>query len=104
MCSGLEVTFKPHTCEVRQESSGKILFTESRNKNVYILYLDELPVESCFIPLEKDKWIWHKRAGHISMETISIKEAIIDESWIEAMKEEVNQFEKNQVWTLVPNP
>jgi transposase InsO family protein len=69
--SGFEVTFKPHTCEVRQESSGKILFTGSRNKNVYVLYLDELPVESCFISLEKDKWIWHKRAGHISMETIS---------------------------------
>jgi len=69
--SGLEVTFKPHTCEVRQGSSGKILFTRSRNKNVYILYLDELPVESCFISLEKDKWIWHKRAGYISMKTIS---------------------------------
>jgi len=68
---GLEVIFKPHTCEVRQISSGKILFTGSRNKNVYTLCLDELPVESCFISLEKDKWIWHKRAGHISMETIS---------------------------------
>jgi len=69
--SGLEVTFKPNTCEVRQESSGKILFTGSRNKNVYVIYLDELTVESFFISLEKDKWIWHKRAGHISMETIS---------------------------------
>ncbi|GAU37878.1 hypothetical protein TSUD_395620 [Trifolium subterraneum] len=25
---------------------------------------DELPPESCFVSLEKDKWIWHKRAGH----------------------------------------
>jgi len=38
------------------------------------------------------------------IEPKSIKEAIIDESWIEAMKEELNQFEKNQVWTLVPDP
>jgi len=38
------------------------------------------------------------------IETKSIKEAIIDESWVEAMKEELFQFDKNQVWTLVPNP
>jgi len=69
--SGFEVIFKPHTCEVRQISSGKILLTWSRNKNLYILYIDELPAESCFISLQKDKWIWHKRAGHVSMETIS---------------------------------
>jgi len=53
--SGLEVIFKPHTCEVRQISSGKILFTGSKNKNVYTLYIDELPVESCFISLERKK-------------------------------------------------
>ena len=27
--------------------------------------------ESCFMSLEKDKWIWHKRAGHVSMKTIA---------------------------------
>ncbi|GAU46301.1 hypothetical protein TSUD_283270, partial [Trifolium subterraneum] len=32
---------------------------------------DELPPESCFVSLEKDKWIWHKRAGHVSMKTMS---------------------------------
>jgi hypothetical protein len=40
-------------------------------KNVYVLYLDELPAESCFVSLEKDKWIWHKRAGHVSMRTLA---------------------------------
>ncbi|GAU41423.1 hypothetical protein TSUD_26030 [Trifolium subterraneum] len=142
---------------------------------------DELPPESCFVSLEKDKWIWHKRAGHVSMKTMSklskldlvreeeepvivqnhdsdenptpqgppktwrivgyhppdqiigntedgvrtrkalqdvetilglisqieprsINEAIIDEFWIEAMKEELHQFEKNEVWNLVPFP
>ncbi|GAU51764.1 hypothetical protein TSUD_415530 [Trifolium subterraneum] len=30
--------------------------------------------------------------------------AIIDESWVEAMKEELHQFEKNEVWNLVPFP
>ena len=36
------------------------------------------------------------------IEPRSINEAIIDESWIEAMKEELHQFEKNEVWNLVP--
>ncbi|KAK2363219.1 hypothetical protein QL285_088223 [Trifolium repens] len=38
------------------------------------------------------------------IEPKSIDEAIIDESWIEAMKEELLQFEKNEVWKLVPCP
>jgi len=38
------------------------------------------------------------------IEPKSIKDAIIDESWVEAMKEELQQFERNQVWTLVPEP
>ncbi|XP_045791328.1 uncharacterized protein LOC123886036 [Trifolium pratense] len=69
--SGLEVIFKTHTCEIKQISSGKTLFNGLRKKNVYVIYLDELPVESCFVSLEKDKWIWHKRAGHVNMRTIA---------------------------------
>ncbi|XP_045791896.1 uncharacterized protein LOC123886637 [Trifolium pratense] len=38
------------------------------------------------------------------IEPKSIGEAIIDNSWVEAMKEELLQFEKNQVWLLVPSP
>nr|XP_004516438.1 uncharacterized protein LOC101489517 [Cicer arietinum] len=34
----------------------------------------------------------------------NIKEALMDHDWIVAMKEELNQFERNQVWTLVPKP
>ncbi|PNX57198.1 hypothetical protein L195_g058573 [Trifolium pratense] len=38
------------------------------------------------------------------IEPKSIDEAIIDESWTEAMKEELLQFERNEVWKLVPKP
>nr|XP_027191165.1 uncharacterized protein LOC113787027 [Cicer arietinum] len=38
------------------------------------------------------------------IEPKSIKDAITDQSWINAMKEELLQFEKNEVWTLVPDP
>ena len=38
------------------------------------------------------------------IEPKSIDEAIDDEDWILAMQEELNQFERNKVWTLVPRP
>ncbi|XP_072094203.1 uncharacterized protein [Arachis hypogaea] len=34
----------------------------------------------------------------------NIQEALADPSWVLAMKEELQQFEKNQVWSLVPYP
>ena len=34
----------------------------------------------------------------------SIKDALGNDSWIEAMNEEINQIEKNKTWTLVPRP
>jgi transposase InsO family protein len=38
------------------------------------------------------------------IEPNNIKEAIIDEHWTLAMQEELNQFERNCVWELVPRP
>ncbi|MCI04619.1 hypothetical protein A2U01_0025666, partial [Trifolium medium] len=38
------------------------------------------------------------------IEPRNIEEAIIDESWVKSMKEELLQFEKNEVWELVPPP
>ena len=34
----------------------------------------------------------------------NIKEAIIDPEWIVAMQEELQEFERNKVWRLVPKP
>jgi len=38
------------------------------------------------------------------IEPKNIDETIIDEHWIIAMQDELNQFERNQVWELVPRP
>ncbi|XP_072090534.1 uncharacterized protein [Arachis hypogaea] len=38
------------------------------------------------------------------IEPQNIQEALADPSWVLAMKEELMQFEKNQVWSLVPYP
>ena len=34
----------------------------------------------------------------------NVKEALLDEFWIKAMHEELEQFSRNNVWTLVPRP
>ena len=38
------------------------------------------------------------------VEPKSIKEALKDPDWIQAMQEELHQFERNKVWKLVPRP
>jgi hypothetical protein len=38
------------------------------------------------------------------IEPKKIDEALNDEFWVLAMQEELNQFERNEVWTLVPRP
>jgi hypothetical protein len=39
-----------------------------------------------------------------TIEPKNVNEAIKDESWVIAMQEELNQFIRNDVWTLVPQP
>ena len=34
----------------------------------------------------------------------NIKDALENDSWIEAMNEEIEKIEKNKTWTLVPRP
>jgi len=38
------------------------------------------------------------------IEPKNVKEALIDEFWIEAMQEKLNQFKRSEVWDLVPRP
>ena len=38
------------------------------------------------------------------VEPTKVEEAIQDESWVEAMHDELLQFQRNGVWTLVPRP
>jgi len=39
-----------------------------------------------------------------SIEPDKIEKALADEDWVLAMQEELNNFERNQVWTLVERP
>ena len=38
------------------------------------------------------------------VEPTCIDDALKDNSWISAMQDELNQFERNQVWSLIPRP
>nr|XP_016504819.1 PREDICTED: uncharacterized mitochondrial protein AtMg00820-like [Nicotiana tabacum] len=38
------------------------------------------------------------------IEPKKIEEALKDSSWLQAMQEELDQFDKNQVWKLLPKP
>ncbi|XP_073120043.1 uncharacterized protein [Henckelia pumila] len=38
------------------------------------------------------------------IEPKKVEEALLDSNWIEAMQDELNQFERNYVWHLVPRP
>ena len=43
--------------------------------------------------------------GLLSMiEPTTVDEALLDDGWILAMQEELNQFQRNDVWDLVPKP
>ncbi|KAK2437932.1 putative mitochondrial protein [Trifolium repens] len=50
---------------------------------------NDVVANSCFVSLFEPK---------------NVKEALTDEAWIKAMQEEVNQFERSEVWDLVPRP
>jgi hypothetical protein len=39
-----------------------------------------------------------------SIEPFRIEEALLDPDWVLAMQEELNNFKRNEVWTLVPRP
>nr|XP_033511068.1 uncharacterized mitochondrial protein AtMg00820-like [Nicotiana tomentosiformis] len=38
------------------------------------------------------------------LEPKKVNEALKDDNWVKAMKEELEQFERNEVWNLLPKP
>jgi hypothetical protein len=39
-----------------------------------------------------------------SIEPFRVEDALLDPDWVLAMQEELNNFKRNEVWTLVPRP
>ena len=38
------------------------------------------------------------------MEPKNINDALVDENWMISMQDKLNQFERSEVWELVPRP
>ena len=38
------------------------------------------------------------------IDSATVDEALLDDRWILAMQEELNQFQRNDVWDLEPKP
>ncbi|GJY86946.1 putative reverse transcriptase domain-containing protein [Tanacetum coccineum] len=66
----------------------------------------EVNVEAKRIPLVKEinSEVCMYALTVSTIEPKNIKEAMADHSWIETMQDELNQFERLQVWELVPRP
>lgn len=46
----------------------------------------------------------HQMLSSLKIEPSHVNQALEDDSWVEAMKEELNQFRKNDLWKLVKLP
>ena len=38
------------------------------------------------------------------IEPSTVEEALVDEHWVMAMHDELNQFKRNEIWEPVPRP
>jgi hypothetical protein len=70
MCDqGHKVTFNSQKCEIRKESSGKLIATTVRtSSNIYVL--SEIENEKCCLGKEDEIWLWHRRMGHIHFDNL----------------------------------
>ncbi|EOY03358.1 Uncharacterized protein TCM_018340 [Theobroma cacao] len=70
---GFRVCLNSTKCEVIDMGTNKISFIGNRLKNMYVIFLEDLEVNSevCLIAnVENDSWLWYNRL-HVSMNTMS---------------------------------
>ncbi|GKE28786.1 retrovirus-related pol polyprotein from transposon TNT 1-94 [Tanacetum coccineum] len=72
--SNLEVTFRQHTCFIRNVK-GVDLLTESRGNNLYTLSLGDMMTSSPICLLSKasktKSWLWHRSLSHLNFGAIN---------------------------------
>ncbi|GJU91982.1 retrovirus-related pol polyprotein from transposon TNT 1-94 [Tanacetum coccineum] len=72
--SNLEVTFRQHTCFIRN-LEGVDLLTGSQGNNLYTLSLGDIMASSpiCLLSkaLKTKSWLWHRRLSHLNFSAIN---------------------------------
>ena len=67
------VVFEPSQCVIKDSTTNKIILITRRRGNTYVLYLDDLLDQNikCLASFVDEKWLWHKKLGHVRMRLIS---------------------------------
>ena len=68
------VCFDAIACHVIDSNTNQVIYIGKRHENVYDIHIDEIKFhnESCLIVNDvNDSWLWHRRLGHYSMNTLS---------------------------------
>ena len=69
--AGYYIKFDKNACYLMKASNDKLIYTGERKKNVYYLYLDHFDSgETCFSAVTTGSWLWHRRLGHVSIDSI----------------------------------
>ena len=71
--NGFKVTFCANKCSIEKIDNDQVHFEGYRRRNVYKINLDDFKSsnEVCLYSSNKDSWLWHRKLGHASMDTIS---------------------------------
>jgi hypothetical protein len=70
MCDqGHKLTFDLEKCEIRKQSSGKLVGKAARtSNNIYVL--TEIGKEKCCLGKEDESWLWHRIMGHMHFDNL----------------------------------
>ena len=71
--NGFNVIFCVSMCSIEKIDNDQVCFEGYRCRNVYKINLDDFKSsnEVCLYSSNDDNWLWHRRLGHASMDTIS---------------------------------
>jgi len=69
MCNqGNEVVFQSSGCVVRELDTGETVIKGTRTPNS--LYILKGGQQQCYLSKNDEKWLWHRRLGHLSFSQI----------------------------------
>ena len=69
--SGYYAKFDLDACHIVRSSDNALIYTGKRKKNVYYLYFTHFESgETCLSAISSGSWLWHRRLGHVSIDTI----------------------------------
>jgi GAG-pre-integrase domain len=65
------IIFNSNLCHLIDSSTNKLLYQGKSDKSIYYLYLSHFKFgETCLSAIIFDSWLWHRRLGHVSMNSI----------------------------------